>query len=148
MLNGGSYFGSSVNRGDENEGNNDDENDGSKVEDEMVRTRIMMVLAVMMTMTMAVRITVMMFRLTISNGDQQKSVDNNADDSSELGDLNKLRKVTVLVFVSVQTNVKLSFSAYEAPELSTLLKPLFLKETTQKPHDHLPSGYYGSCLRQ
>ena len=49
---------------------------------------------------------VMMLRLTISDGNEHKSVNNDADDSSENDNLDRAHNVTVLVFVSVQTNVK------------------------------------------
>ena len=62
-----------------------------------------------MIMIVVVRITVMMLRLTISDGNEHKSVNNDADDSSENDNLDRAHNVTVLVFVSVQTNVKLSF---------------------------------------
>ena len=62
-----------------------------------------------MIMIVVVRITVMMLRLTISDGNEHKSVNNDADDNSENDDLDRACNVTVLVFVSVQTNVKLSF---------------------------------------
>ena len=42
-----------------------------------------------MIMIVVVRITVMMLRLTISDGNEHKSVNNDADDNSENDDLDK-----------------------------------------------------------
>ena len=85
-----------------------------------------------MIMIVVVRITVMMLRLTISDGNEHKSVNNDADDNSENDDLDRACNVTVLVFCQCSDECQTIISSYEVPELSTLPKPFFLKATTQK----------------